>query len=221
MKDIIIAIDGFSGTGKSSTAKQVAISLGYTYIDTGAMYRAVTLAFIRDKIDLSDKEAVAGLLDTITIDFVNDDVHLNGKNVAVEIRNTEVSQLVSNVSAISAVRKRLVLQQQKIGATKGVVMDGRDIGTVVFPNAELKVFMEADIGVRAKRRWMELKEKGIKSSIEEIEKNLAERDKIDSTRADSPLIMAKDAFKIDTSDKTLNQQIEEIVQLAKEKIHDN
>ncbi len=214
MKKIVVAIDGYSGTGKSSTAKQVAARLGYTYIDSGAMYRAVTYFFLKERIDFSDIQEVKKNLKDCSICFKDASVILNDKNVDHEIRTMEVNQNVSQVSAITEVRSMLVEQQRKMGAEKGVVMDGRDIGTVVFPGAELKVFMTANMDIRAERRRKELTVKGIEESIDTIKGNLEQRDKIDTSREDSPLIMARDAIEIDTSDLTLNQQIEKIVKLA-------
>lgn len=216
MKDIVIAIDGYSGTGKSSTAKQVASRLGYTYIDSGAMYRAVTYFFISNKVNFQNLDEVRESLSNCQIQFKGSSILLNGRNVDHEIRTMEVNQNVSPVSAISEVREKLVEQQRQMGGKKGVVMDGRDIGTVVFPDAELKVFMTADMSVRADRRRKELAGKGIDESLDVIKENLFERDRIDSTRKDSPLKMASDAKEIDTSHLTLNQQIDKIVKMAED-----
>ncbi|WP_130273948.1 (d)CMP kinase [Cecembia calidifontis] len=224
MQKIVIAIDGYSGCGKSSTAKAVAKILGYTYIDSGAMYRAATLYFLKHQIDLSDKAAVNKALKHIQISFQTDkasgqqETYLNGENVEQQIRSMEVSDFVSEVSKIKEVRKELVSQQQQLGKAKGVVMDGRDIGTVVFPDAELKVFMTADLEIRAKRRQKELIEKGQEVTLEEIIRNLAERDKIDSTRAESPLVRAEDAVDVDTSYLDFDDQVKKIVELANERI---
>lgn len=211
---IVIAIDGYSGTGKSSTAKQVASRLGYTYIDSGAMYRAVTYHFLSKNIDLDNIDALSTSLEECSISFDGPSIVLNGTAIDHEIRTMEVNQNVSEVSAISQVRTKLVEQQRKMGEKKGVVMDGRDIGTVVFPNAELKVFMTADMDIRADRRRIELEKKGIYESVEVIKENLKERDRIDSEREDSPLKKAVDAKEIDTSHITLNQQIDIIVEMA-------
>lgn len=221
MKKIVIAIDGFSGTGKSSTAKQVAKQLGYVYIDSGAMYRAVTLALIEKNIDVENHQAVKSCLDECQITFENQEVALNGIQVEDKIRTMAVNQLVSSVSAIPEVRTILVDQQRRIGEGKGVVMDGRDIGTVVFPNAELKIFMSANATVRAKRRMAELQQKGIEEDLESIKENLLSRDEADSTRADSPLKKALDAVEIDTSDITIEEQVNRIVDLAKAKIYES
>ena len=220
MKKIVIAIDGYSGTGKSSTAKQVADRLGYTYIDSGAMYRAVTYFFLQEGVDFSDDEQVMRSLKGCEITFDGPSINLNSENVDHQIRTMEVNQSVSQVSTISEVRKKLVEQQRKMGEAKGVVMDGRDIGTVVFPNAELKVFMTADMDVRAERRRKELVKKGIEEKLDTIKANLKKRDQIDSTRADSPLKKAEDAKEIDTSHLTLNQQIDKIVEMAESIIYE-
>ncbi len=221
MKKIVIAIDGYSACGKSSTAKQVASRLGYTFIDSGAMYRAVTLYLLNENVNLENINQVEDHLDQIEITFEDTSILLNGKNVDTEIRTKAVNENVSAVSAISAVRRKMVAQQQTIGKNKGVVMDGRDIGTIVFPNAELKVFMIAEMGIRAKRRRKELLEKGIDEPLESITRNLQERDEVDSTRIDSPLVKAEDAIEIDTTNITLEEQIVQIEELAKEKINEN
>ena len=224
MKKIIIAIDGYSACGKSSTAKAVANLLNYNYIDTGAMYRSVTLFFLQNFVSLTNPNEVAEALKEIDIEFRynakanQSDTYLNGLNVEHEIRQMSVSDKVSDVSAISAVRRFLVGQQQKMGKKKGIVMDGRDIGTVVFPEAELKVFMIADMQIRAKRRQDELLEKGDLVKLEDIIDNLAKRDLIDTSRADSPLRQAQDARVIDTSYITFEEQVEMIVDMYAEKI---
>ena len=211
----MIAIDGYSACGKSSTAKQVAHRLGYTFIDSGAMYRAVTLHLLNHGVRLDDMMQVNDHLVNANISFEGSSILLNGANADREIRLKEVNENVSTVSAISAVRRKMVDQQQEIGKAKEVVMDGRDIGTVVFPEAELKVFMTAEMGVRAKRRQRELQGKGIDESLESIAKNLQERDHLDSTRADSPLKKAVGALEMDTTNLTLEDQIVQIVDLAK------
>lgn len=220
---IIIAIDGFSSTGKSTIAKHLAKELNYLYVDTGAMYRAVTLyamqrGFIRE--DFFDKALLIQNLKNISLEFrYNDDLkfsemYLNGENVEREIRTMEVSGYVSLVSEISEVRKRLVEQQQLMGKNKGLVMDGRDIGTVVFPDAELKLFMTASPEKRATRRYKELLDRGHKVSYEEVLENVQKRDFIDSTRKDSPLTKAKDAVEFDNSDMGLKEQFERVYSLA-------
>ncbi|WP_462251080.1 (d)CMP kinase [Ekhidna sp.] len=218
---IVIAIDGYSGTGKSSTAKQVASRLGYTYIDSGAMYRAVTYYFLSNNIPFKKIDDLKEMLGACDISFEGTSVVLNGKKIDAEIRTMEVNHNVSPVSAISEVRAKLVEQQRKMGDNKGVVMDGRDIGTVVFPDAELKVFMTADMDIRAERRRKELEKRGIIESLEVIKENLKERDHIDSTRKDSPLVMASDAIEVDTSGLTLTQQIDKIVSMAESIIYEN
>lgn len=217
---IIIAIDGFSGCGKSTTAKIVAKKLNYIYIDTGAMYRAVTLYFLQNEVALDDTDQIQKVLDTIEIRFEYDTATqqnitiLNGKVVEDEIRKMYVSKMVSPVAAIPAVRQAMVAQQRQMGAMKGIVMDGRDIGTNVFPNAELKVFMQADVTIRAERRQKELQAKGQEVSLQDIIENLTQRDHQDSTRQENPLRKASDAHMIDTTHLTVEEQSEQIVQLV-------
>ncbi|OSY87837.1 cytidylate kinase [Tenacibaculum holothuriorum] len=226
-KKITIAIDGFSSTGKSTIAKQLAKQLGYIYVDTGAMYRAVTLyAMQHDYINevSFNKESLINDLNNISLSFkFNSDLgfaemFLNNINVEKEIRTIEVSKLVSQVSTVSEVRKKLVSEQQEMGKNKGIVMDGRDIGTVVFPDAELKLFMTASADKRAKRRYKELIDRGDKVNYEEILHNVQERDRIDSTRKDSPLIVANDAVEFDNSDMGLKEQFERILSLVDDKL---
>lgn len=224
---IIIAIDGFSSTGKSTIAKQIAKELNYVYVDTGAMYRAVTLYAIQKKhitpISFQTKKLISDL-PKINLSFhFNDnlgfaEMHLNEKNVEKEIRTIEVSKYVSPVAAISEVRKKLVSAQQEMGKEKGIVMDGRDIGTVVFPNADLKLFLTASADKRATRRYKELLDRGDKVTFKEVLKNVQDRDRIDSTRKDSPLIKAEDAIEIDNSDMGLNEQFERIMSLVEKLI---
>lgn len=217
MKKIIIALDGYSSCGKSSTAKRVAAQLGYAFIDTGAMYRAVSLYLYENQIDYTHAEAVEKALANIQISFqFNEergasDVYLNGVNVESEIRKMYISQLVSQVSSIASVRKAMVAQQQEMGKQKGIVMDGRDIGTKVFPEAELKIFMTADPVIRAERRRLELLQKGDDVPLAEILENLQQRDLQDSTRAESPLVQADDAILLDTSYMTLDEQVAFVV----------
>ncbi|SMD43139.1 cytidylate kinase [Aquiflexum balticum DSM 16537] len=224
MQRIVIAIDGYSGCGKSSTAKAVAKILNYTYIDSGAMYRAATLHFLNNHVTLTNPKDVERNLENLQISFhVNpesgqQETFLNGINVEDEIRSMKVSEYVSEVSKIKEVRTALVAQQQHLGRKKGVVMDGRDISTVVFPQAELKIFMNADLKIRAERRQKELLEKGTLIELDKIIQNLSERDKMDSSREESPLIKAEDAKEIDTSRMDFNEQVNQIVKLAKEKI---
>lgn len=221
MQDIIVAIDGYSGCGKSSTAKAVARSLYYIYLDSGAMYRAVTLFFLSHSIDKNSDRDVSEALNKINIHFERNKVtqenetYLNGENVEKEIRKMDVSESVSMVSALPEVRKKMVEQQRQMGSAKRVVMEGRDIGTNVFPDAELKVFMVADLDVRASRRKSELEQKGVNASLEEIKNNLSERDHIDTQRQQNPLIQAKDAVVIDTTDLNFYDQVDQIIQLAK------
>ena len=219
MKQIIIALDGYSGTGKSSTAKEVAKALGYTYIDSGAMYRATTFYFLENEIDVNDIEQVNQALNQIKISFSDNHVLLNGVDISNEIRTMRINENVSMVSAIKEVRVAMVSQQQQIGEERGIVMDGRDIATVVFPDAELKVFMIANADVRAERRQRELAEKGIHEELNVIKLNLLDRDKIDSSRAESPLKKADDAVEVDTSYLTFDEQVHKIVELAKDVIH--
>lgn len=214
MKKINIAIDGYSGTGKSSTAKQVSEHLNYLYIDSGAMYRAVTYHFLENSVALDDKGSIERELQHINIEFRDGKTMLNGENVDKEIRSMRVNQHVSQVSAISLVRTKLVDMQRKIGKAKGVVMDGRDIGTVVFPAAELKLFMTAEMNVRVERRRKQLLKKGTIEDFEDIKQNFIKRDGIDTTREDSPLRMADDAVEIDTTELTLQDQIMKIVDIA-------
>jgi cytidylate kinase len=217
LKKIVIAIDGYSACGKSTTAKQVAAILGYKYIDSGAMYRAVTLYFIDHHVALTNPKEVSKALQNIHITFVVNaknisETFLNGLNVEKEIRKMRVSERVSEISAVRDVRVALVEQQRKL--EKGVVMDGRDIGTVVFPQAELKFFMTADILVRAFRRQREFLQRDQLVDLDEVVDNLIQRDKIDTTRTESPLVQAKDAVVIDTTHITIDEQVDEVVRLA-------
>ncbi len=221
MNKINIAIDGFSGTGKSSTAKSVANVLNYIYIDSGAMYRATTLFFLRNKVDWNDPAQLESWLSKLKLKFQGSDICLENENVADEIRTMKVNESVSHVAALKSVRIEMVRQQQEMGKMKGVVMDGRDIGTVVFPSAELKVFMTANAEVRAERRQKELLEKGIVEELSLIKTNLLERDQIDSSRAESPLIKAEGAVEIDTSGLTFDEQVSKIVEMAKAKINES
>lgn len=210
--NFIIAIDGFSSCGKSTVAKAIANQLRFVFIDSGAMYRAVTLYFLRHRVDLTNRKEVNAALKHIHIDFVPDEtkvaILLNGEDVSKEIRMMPVSDNVSEVSAIKEVRQALVKQQQALGKRRNIVMDGRDIGTTVFPDADFKIFMTASPEVRAARRFAELSAKGEAVSMEEIRQNLAHRDHIDSTREESPLRQAEDAFVLDNSDLTQEQQLQ-------------
>ncbi|WP_445381848.1 (d)CMP kinase [Robiginitalea sp. IMCC43444] len=214
MQKITIAIDGFSSTGKSTLARQLAAALGYVYIDSGAMYRAITLYALEH--DLLDPEKLLGKLTSIELHFDlnpennKSEIHLNGKNVEKQIRSLEVSRKVSEISAIAEVRHKLVELQRSMGKEKGVVMDGRDIGTVVFPDADLKIFMTASPEIRANRRYKELLERGDSVSYEAVLQNVRHRDRLDSTREISPLKKADDAIEVDNSDMSLKEQFERI-----------
>jgi len=223
MSEIIIAIDGHSATGKSSTAKKVAKHLGYIYLDSGAMYRATTLYFLINDVELESASQIQKALDNTDIGFRKDEnglplTILNGENVEDKIRTMEISSKVSKVSAIKAVRVAMVEQQRKLGENKGIVMDGRDIGSVVFPGAELKIFMTASANVRAERRQKELAEKGEDIAFDEILKNVMDRDEQDSTRKESPLIKVDDAIEIDNSNMSFEEQVNKIIGLAETKI---
>lgn len=224
MSKIVIAIDGFSSTGKSTIAKQLAKQLNYIYVDTGAMYRAVTYFALEQQYigeGFFKEEALIQNLDSIHITFkFNPDlgfaeVYLNGENIEAAIRTLEVSKYVSPVATLSEVRRKLVEQQQLMGKDKGIVMDGRDIGTVVFPEAELKIFMTASAETRATRRYQELIGRGHQLSYEEVLENVTTRDHIDSTREDSPLVKAEDAVEIDNSDLSIETQLDRLVLMAK------
>lgn len=215
MKSIIIAIDGYSSSGKSTMARRLAAQIGYRYIDSGAMYRAVTLYALEhgmfDAAGKPDNNAIIAALPDIRIDFAvqpdgTQHTTINGKDVETEIRTLRVSNSVSPVATIPQVRKALVAMQKALGNEKGIVMDGRDIGTVVFPEAELKIFVDASAETRARRRYKELCDKGMPASYEDVQANVVERDKIDTTRAESPLRRADDAIAIDNSDMTLEEQ---------------
>jgi cytidylate kinase len=216
---IIIGIDGYSACGKSTTAKQVASLLGYRYIDTGAMYRAVTLYFLEHHVSLTNPKEITKALSDINISFLvnsknETETFLNSLNVEKDIRKMEVSENVSQVSALRDVRMAMVEQQRKLGRDKGVVMDGRDIGTVVFPGAELKLFMTADIMVRAYRRQKELLTQDRLVDLDSVLDNIRKRDEIDTTRAESPLKKADDALVIDTTHITIEEQVEEVIRLV-------
>ncbi len=227
MKNITIAIDGYSSTGKSTLAKQLAKHLGYAYVDTGAMYRAITFFAMQNGYitkDFFDKETLINSLPSIKLYFeFNADLgfaemYLNTINIEKEIRTIEVSNFVSKVAEVSEIRSKLVEQQQEMGKNKGIVMDGRDIGTVVFPDAELKIFMTASPETRAQRRFDELQAKGDSVTYEEILTNVQERDYIDTHRDDSPLVIADDAIEIDNSYLTKEEQFNAVLELAEEAI---
>jgi cytidylate kinase len=227
LKKITIAIDGYSSTGKSTLAKQLAQKLGYVYVDTGAMYRAVTLFAMQNKLiseNAIEKELLISKLPEISLQFIyNEEVgfaqmFLNNMNVEKEIRTIEVANFVSKIAEISEVRAKLVEQQQEIGKNKAIVMDGRDIGTVVFPDAELKIFMTASAETRAQRRFYELSQKGDDVTFDEVLKNVQERDYLDTHRKDSPLIIAEDAIEIDNSYLSREEQFQIVLELVEELI---
>lgn len=223
-KKIIITIDGWSSCGKSTLAKQLAKKLGYVYVDSGAMYRAITLYFLRNHIDWTDTAEVNKALEEIVLEFIfnnnsqESEMYLNGENVEYVIRDLVIAEKVSDIAAIKEVREYAVSQQQKMGKKKGIVMDGRDIGTVVFPNAELKVFMTADNAVRVERRFKELFEKNPNITIEEVKANLELRDYIDSHREISPLRKAEDALELDNTRLTIDEQLDKALKWVKLKL---
>lgn len=220
MNKKIITIDGWSACGKSTLAKQLAKKLGYLYIDSGAMYRAITLYFLRNHVNLSQTSEILEALRTINIDFrfnpdsLQSDIYLNNENIEPLIRDLAIAEKVSDVAAIGEVRSFAVAQQQKMGENKGIVMDGRDIGTTVFPNAEIKLFMTADSAVRVGRRLKELNNKNPHITLEEVKRNLENRDYIDSTREISPLRKAEDAIILDNTHLSMSEQLEFALQLV-------
>jgi cytidylate kinase len=223
-KKIIIAIDGFSSCGKSTLAKAMAKELAYVFVDTGAMYRAIALYFLRNDISFTDSAAIHAALDQIVLRFKfnsdsqKSDMYLNGENVEQEIRKMRVSQKVSEVASIPAVREFAVAQQQAMGIDKGIVMDGRDIGTVVFPTAALKIFVTADPAIRVERRFQELLQTNPSISKEEVAENLQQRDLMDSTRAHSPLRQAEDALVLDNTKLDRAEQFDLAMEWARERI---
>ncbi len=224
MKRIIVTIDGWSSCGKSTLAKQLAKELGYIYVDSGAMYRAITLYFLRNHIDWTDETQVHNALMDIQLDFIYNpkseisEIYLNGENVEYVIRDLVIAEKVSDVAAIREVREFAVTQQRKMGTNKGIVMDGRDIGTVVFPKAELKIFMTADNAVRVERRFQELFEKNPNITLEEVKANLELRDYMDSHREISPLRKAEDAIVLDNTHLTEGEQFQMALKWVDEKI---
>lgn len=222
-KKIIVTIDGWSSCGKSTLAKQLAKELSYLYIDSGAMYRAITLYFLRNHIDWTDHKEVKGALENISLEFIvnekfnSSEIFLNGENVEYLIRDLVIAEKVSDVAAIKEVRTYAVAQQQEIGKKKGIVMDGRDIGTTVFPKAEVKIFMTADISVRVERRFKELFEKNPNITIEEVMHNLQMRDYIDSHREVSPLRKAEDAIELDNTNLSQAEQLAFALKLIKDR----
>ncbi len=221
---IIIAIDGYSSCGKSTLAKQLAKELQYIYADSGAMYRAITLYFLRNSIQPENKKEVAAALKNIHLAFVVDvaagksDIYLNDENVELNIRDMVISEKVSEVAAVKEIRNFAVMQQKQIGKNKGVVMDGRDVGTTVFPEAELKIFMIADIAVRVERRFKELLAVNKNITVDEVKQNLEMRDYVDSNREVSPLRKADDAIVLDNTNLTMAQQLKLALQWAQEKM---
>ena len=224
MKKIIVTIDGWSSCGKSTLAKQLAAALGYVYIDSGAMYRAITLYFLRNHIDWSNHEKVHEALQHVELHFVpnahtqQSEMHLNGENVEYVIRDLVVAEKVSEVATILEVRTFAVDQQQKMGEQKGIVMDGRDIGTTVFPHAELKIFMTAGIDIRVQRRFKEMILKNPNVTFDEVKKNLEMRDYTDSHRDVSPLRMADDAVLLDNSELTMEEQLDFALKLVAKRL---
>ncbi len=220
---IIVAIDGFSSCGKSTIAKQLAVRLGYAYIDSGAMYRAITLYFLRNGVNYNDHNEVIAALNNIHITFIfneeskTSDIYLNDEDVSLPIRDMLVADKVSQVAAIKEVRHFAVAQQKRLGRKKGIVMDGRDIGSVVFPDAELKIFMVADPAVRVMRRFKEMYATNPHITIEEVRHNLELRDYIDSTREESPLHQAKDALLLDNSSMSREEQLDKVISWVKER----
>ena len=214
---MIIAIDGPAGSGKSTIAKLIAKDLGLVYLDTGAMYRLVTLKALNEGI-LGDFEKIKKMLDNLNIDIKENGFYLDNVDVSDEIRKPIVSENVSDIAAIREVREKMVDLQRKFSESKNVILDGRDIGTVVFPNANVKIFLVADAKERANRRYKELVKKGENVKIEEIYENILKRDEIDSTRKESPLVKAQDAVEIDTTFKTIEEVKEEIEKILKNKI---
>lgn len=213
---MIIAFDGPAGSGKSTIAKIISEKLGITYLDTGAMYRAVTLYFLENNVDFNDENQVKINLEKIELEFINDKLYLNNKDVSVQIREKNVNDNVSLVSAIRIVREKMVDLQRKMSGKKSVVLDGRDIGTVVFPNADYKFYITASVDVRARRRYEEELEKGISNlSFDEVKKSMENRDYIDSNREVTPLRKADDAIEIDTSDMSIEEVLEKILSYIK------
>jgi cytidylate kinase len=227
MKKIIITIDGWSSCGKSTLARQMAKELGYLYVDSGAMYRAITLYFLRNHIDWTDKKEVKSALKNINLHFIYDEesqkseIYLNDENVEYVIRDLVIAEKVSDIAAIKEVREFAVAQQQKMGKKKGLIMDGRDIGTVVFPKAELKIFMTADNAVRVERRFRELYEKNPNITVEEVKNNLEMRDYIDSNREISPLRKADDAIVLDNTHISEDEQLQKALAWVKERTRKN
>lgn len=212
---MIIAIDGPAGSGKSTISKLIAENLGITYLDTGAMYRLFTLKLLKEKVLLTDKDKINKFLENLDFDITNDRFYLDGEDVSEEIRKTDISENVSKVAAIKEVREKMVDLQRKFSKSQDVIMDGRDIGTVVFPNADIKIFLVADLKERAERRYKEIIEKGQKVSFDEIYENIVNRDNLDSTREITPLRKAEDAIEIDTTGKSIEKVKNEILEICR------
>ncbi|MEO6682294.1 MAG: (d)CMP kinase [Ginsengibacter sp.] len=223
-KKIIVTVDGLSSCGKSTLARQLAKKLGYIFVDSGAMYRAITVYFLRNNVDFQDEKQITEAIEGITIDFIlnpqtdHSEIYLNGENVEYIIRDLVVAEKVSEVAALKSVREFAVAAQQKLGKGKGLVMDGRDIGTTVFPHAEVKFFMVADEAVRVERRFAEMSAKNPNITLEEVKNNIAMRDYIDSNREFSPLRKAKDAIELDNTNLTEEEQFEIALKVIKEKL---
>lgn len=215
MRNLTIAIDGPAGSGKSTISKKIAKELNITYIDTGAMYRALTLKIMKNKIDIHNKDEIIRILDNTDIDFKDNHIFLDGQIVDEEIRKNEVSTNVSNVAKIQEVREKLVEIQRNIAKNKDVIMDGRDIGSFVLPDANFKFYLTASIEERGKRRFKELSEKGHKVNLEDIIEEIKERDRIDSTRKFAPLVKCQDAYEIDTTNRTIDEVVTQILGIIK------
>ena len=226
-KKIIVTIDGLSSCGKSTLARQLAKKLGYIFVDSGAMYRAITVYFLRNNVDFKNEKEIKKAIDNITIDFIlntqteKSEIYLNGENVEYIIRDLGVAEKVSDVAAMKHVREFAVAAQQKLGIEKGLVMDGRDIGTTVFPNAEVKFFMTADETVRVERRFAEMSAKNPNITLDEVKNNIAMRDYIDSNREFSPLRKAVDAIELDNTNLSEKEQLSIALKMVKEKIRSN
>ncbi|MFO8144115.1 MAG: (d)CMP kinase [Candidatus Syntrophosphaera sp.] len=218
-KRLIIAIDGPAASGKSTTARQLAQELGYVYLDTGAMYRACALKAKRSGIDLRDEQSISSMLNDldISIKMTTDEnvIHLDGEDVSQAIRANEISRLASDISALPSVRYKMVELQRQLGAKGGVILDGRDIGTFVFPSADIKFYLTASLEVRARRRWLELEKKGVSVDLESVMRDLAERDRNDKARDLAPLSKASDAVEIDTSEMSVEEQVEALYKIVK------
>lgn len=212
MSNMKIALDGPAGSGKSTIAKIIAAKLNIEYLDTGAMYRAITYKVLRDEVDYNDKEILIAFLCNTDIDFIDNEIYLDGENISEQIRSPEVTENVSLIASISQVREVLVDFQRRIAETKNIVMDGRDIGTKVIPNTKYKFFLTASLEERARRRYEEMIKKGFEVNLEEIKEAIDQRDKADAGREDSPLVMASDAKLIDTTGKTIEEVVDRVIE---------